>query len=239
MCWPLGTVRPRPAASGHTCETNAPTSGRRRRRWSTTTRPTARASIVGRIWPRSVATFMPTGTQDLASCTIGMRTPNLVRSQRSLVGATRDGCSSMCTTRTARQLPKRRSSGSAYCSTSSAQLQARRRTCANRYVHSWPNPDLMSWPLGSISSCNAFPDAASWPRQSAMHAQNWLFAGSDAGGRRAAIFYTIIRTCVLNGIEPEAYLRDVLARIGDYPINRLHELLPWNFAARKAQSLAA
>src|SRR5215475_9994018 len=69
--------------------------------------------------------------------------------------------------------------------------------------------------------------------------KNWLFAGSDSGGRRAAIFYTIIRTCVLNGIEPEAYLRDVLACIGDYPINRLHELLPWNFAARKAQSLAA
>jgi len=69
--------------------------------------------------------------------------------------------------------------------------------------------------------------------------KNWLFAGSDSGGRRAAIFYTIIRTCVLNGIEPEAYLRDVLACIGDYPINRLHELLPWNFATRKAQSLAA
>src|SRR5499426_4726157 len=69
--------------------------------------------------------------------------------------------------------------------------------------------------------------------------KNWLFAGSDSGGRRAATFYTIIRTCVLNDVEPEAYLRDVLAYIGDYPINRLHELLPWNFATRKAQSLAA
>jgi transposase len=146
------------------------TSGRRRRRWSTTTRPTARASIAGRIWLRSVATFMPMGTQDLVSCTIGKRTPNLVQSPRSLVGATRDGSSSMCTSRTARRLPKRRSSGSACCSTSSARSQASRRTCGNRYVHSWPNPGLMSWPFGSISSCNAFPDAASWPRRSAMHA---------------------------------------------------------------------
>lgn len=69
--------------------------------------------------------------------------------------------------------------------------------------------------------------------------KNWLFAGSDAGGRRAATFYTIIRTCVLNGIEPEAYLRDVLARIGDYPINRLHELLPWNIAGQTTRNLAA
>ena len=69
--------------------------------------------------------------------------------------------------------------------------------------------------------------------------KNWLFAGSDSGGRRAAIFYTIIRTCVLNDVEPEAYLRDVLACIGEFPINRIGELLPWNFATRKAQSLAA
>jgi transposase len=69
--------------------------------------------------------------------------------------------------------------------------------------------------------------------------KNWLFAGSDSGGRRAATFYTIIRTCVLNGIEPEAYLRNVLARIGDHPINRLHELLPWNLAGQATRNLAA
>jgi transposase len=63
--------------------------------------------------------------------------------------------------------------------------------------------------------------------------KNWLFLGSDSGGQRAAIFYTIIRTCVLNGVEPEAYLREVLACIGEFPINRISELLPWNFAARK------
>jgi hypothetical protein len=57
--------------------------------------------------------------------------------------------------------------------------------------------------------------------------KNWLFAGSDAGGERAAIMYTLIRTAKLNGLEPEAWLRGVLARIGDHPISRLDDLLPW------------
>jgi hypothetical protein len=53
-----------------------------------------------------------------------------------------------------------------------------------------------------------------------------LFSGSDAGGQRAALFYTLIRTAILNGVEPEAYLRDVIARIASHPVNHLHELLP-------------
>ena len=69
--------------------------------------------------------------------------------------------------------------------------------------------------------------------------KNWLFLGSDSGGQRAATFYTIIRTSVLNGLEPEAYLRYVLARIGDYPINRVHELLPWNIDGQVTRNLAA
>ena len=63
-----------------------------------------------------------------------------------------------------------------------------------------------------------------------LGAKNWLFAGSDAGGRRAALFYTLIRTAMLNGVEPEAWLRDVLTRIGRHPVNRLAELLPWNWS---------
>jgi hypothetical protein len=74
----------------------------------------------------------------------------------------------------------------------------------------------------------------------ALGRKNWLFAGSDAGGDRAAIFYTLIRSAKLNGLEPEAWLRDVLMRIGEHPINRVDELLPWAWAARSAAaSLAA
>jgi hypothetical protein len=69
--------------------------------------------------------------------------------------------------------------------------------------------------------------------------KNWLFAGSDAGGDRAAIFYTLIRSAKLNGLEPEAWMRDVLTRIAEHPINRLHELLPWNMAQPATPSVAA
>jgi transposase len=76
-------------------------------------------------------------------------------------------------------------------------------------------------------------------RPVALGRKNWLFAGSDSGGERAALFYTFIRTAKLNGVEPEAYLRDVIARIGAHPITRLHELLPWNIARPATQSVAA
>ena len=72
-----------------------------------------------------------------------------------------------------------------------------------------------------------------------LGAKNWLFAGSDTGGIRAAAFYTIIRTALLNGVEPEAYLTDVIARIGSQPINRLTELLPWNWQPPATRSIAA
>lgn len=69
--------------------------------------------------------------------------------------------------------------------------------------------------------------------------KNYLFAGSDSGGERAAAFYTLIQTAKLNGLDPEAYLRDVLTRIAEHKINRIDELLPWNFAAKPAARLAA
>ena len=58
--------------------------------------------------------------------------------------------------------------------------------------------------------------------------KNWLFAGSDAGGERAAAVYSLIETAKLNGLDPEDYLRQVLERIADHPVKRVHELLPWN-----------
>ena len=58
--------------------------------------------------------------------------------------------------------------------------------------------------------------------------KNYLFAGSDSGGERAAAIYSSIGTAKLNGCDPEAYLRAVLTRIADHPVNRIAELLPWN-----------
>lgn len=65
-------------------------------------------------------------------------------------------------------------------------------------------------------------------RPVAVGRKNWMFAGSDEGGRRAAVMYTLIETAKLNGINPEAYLRAVIARIAQHPMRKIHELLPWN-----------
>ena len=65
-------------------------------------------------------------------------------------------------------------------------------------------------------------------RAVAIGRKNYLFAGSDRGGDRAATFYSLIGTAKLNGLDPEAYLRQVLTRIADHPISRIEELLPWN-----------
>ena len=60
--------------------------------------------------------------------------------------------------------------------------------------------------------------------------KNYLFAGSDGGGENLADVMTIIETAKLNGVEPEAYLADLLGRIKDHMVNRLDELLPWNWS---------
>jgi transposase len=65
-------------------------------------------------------------------------------------------------------------------------------------------------------------------RAVALGRKNYMFAGSDSGGERAAAMYSLIGSAKLNGIDPEAYLSNVLARIADHPIRRIEELLPWN-----------
>ena len=66
-------------------------------------------------------------------------------------------------------------------------------------------------------------------RPIAVGRRNWTFAGSDAGGRRAAAMYTLIETAKLNGIDPRAWLADVLARLPGYPAKHVADLLPWRW----------
>jgi transposase len=68
--------------------------------------------------------------------------------------------------------------------------------------------------------------------KAALGRKNFLFAGSDRGGESAAAIYSLIGTAKLNDLNPETYLRDVLSRIADHPINRIEELLPWNISAK-------
>ena len=73
----------------------------------------------------------------------------------------------------------------------------------------------------------------------AVGRNNWTFAGSDAGGRRAAAIYTLIETAKLNDVDPQAWLTDVLARLQDHPARRVDELLPWSWKRLHHNKLAA
>ena len=78
-------------------------------------------------------------------------------------------------------------------------------------------------------------------RAVALGRKNYLFAGADVGGERAAAIYSLVGTAKLNGLDPEGYLRQVPTQIADHPINRIDELLPWNLVAQPAteQKIAA
>ena len=67
--------------------------------------------------------------------------------------------------------------------------------------------------------------------------KNWLFAGSDQGGHRAASIYSLVETARLNGVDPEAWLTDTISRIADHPARPVAELLPWNYRPARRNTL--
>ena len=90
----------------------------------------------------------------------------------------------------------------------------------------WPAP-MRCFDDGRLALDNNAAERAL--RGVAVGRKNYLFAGSDRGGERAAAMYSLIETAKLNGLDPEAYLRDVPARIADHPNSRIADLLPWNW----------
>ena len=75
-------------------------------------------------------------------------------------------------------------------------------------------------------------------RSNALGRKSWLFAGSDRGGERAAVMYTLIQTARLNDVDPQAWLADVLAYINDHNVQKLDQLLPWNWKNERAKLAA-
>ena len=71
----------------------------------------------------------------------------------------------------------------------------------------------------------------------ALGRRSWLFCGSDRGGQRAAVMYSLIVTAKMNDVDPQAWLTDVLARLAAHPVQRLDDLLPWNWAATRAAAV--
>ena len=124
--------------------------------------------------------------------------------------------------------------------------QERRKLSSGNPLAKAMNYSLERWPAltrflddGRICLSNNAAERAL--RGIAVGRRNWTFAGSDSGGRRAAAIYTLIETAKLNGVDPRAWLSDVLARIADHPASSIAELLPsnWKDAGPQAQATAA
>jgi hypothetical protein len=113
---------------------------------------------------------------------------------------------------------------------------AEQRPCQSHQLHPQPLGRLTRF-LDDGRICLSNNAAERALRGVAVGRKNWTFAGSDAGGYRAAAVYTLIETCKLNDVDPQAWLTDVLARLPDYPASRITELLLWNWkAARLARA---
>lgn len=87
---------------------------------------------------------------------------------------------------------------------------------------------------GDLHPDNNFAENAMRPV--VLGRKNWLFAGSDSGGKRAAIIFSLVATCKLHDIDPFAYFRDILERLPSHPINQIHDLLPYNWKAARTAS---
>ncbi|MBC7953380.1 MAG: IS66 family transposase [Rhodospirillaceae bacterium] len=97
---------------------------------------------------------------------------------------------------------------------------------------------LKRWPAFTLFLADGRVDLSNNAAERALRGiavgrRNWTFAGSDAGGRRAAALYTLIETCKMNGIDPRAWLADVLARLPGHSARRIDELLPWNWKGER------
>jgi transposase len=126
----------------------------------------------------------------------------------------------------------------AFLDTSLAAISGRSELAkAIRYARSRWNALTRYLDDGTLEISNNAAERAIRPL--ALGRKNYLFAGSDAGGERAAAAYTLIETAKLNGLDPEAYLRAVLDRIADHPIKCIPELLPWNIQIRSPARAAA
>jgi transposase len=102
-------------------------------------------------------------------------------------------------------------------------------------LHAGPRSLAISTTAPSRSTRNAAERAL---RVIALGRKNYLFAGSNRGGERAAAIYSLLGTAKLNVINPERYLKHVLTHIADHPINRIADLLPWNLPSTHTTGIA-